>query len=463
MKIDAFVAEIGSTTTVVNAFDGLLTDHPRFLGSGFSPTTVLEGDVNIGLLKAIDDLKAKLNTDHLEAKETFASSSAAGGLKMSVHGLVYDMTVKAAKEAALGAGANIQMITAGLLDTYQIEEIKNAALNIIMIAGGVDYGERKTAIENAKSIAGLKLNIPIIYAGNIQNHQIIKKIFKENDQEDFLYISDNVYPKIDDLQVEKTRKIIQDVFHKHIIQAPGMEKVKSIINHDIIPTPGAVMEASLKLQERIGDLLTVDIGGATTDIHSVAHASDAIEKILIAPEPFSKRTVEGDLGVYVNKDNLIGLIGKDRLCKDLNLDMDSLEKIINHYQVIPDKAQYPLTERLALEAFHRALERHSGYLIKMFNAEGKVLYASGKDLSNVKHIIATGGALTRLKNNRKIIQDVLDHPNEKLLKPSAKSQVWIDHDYIMASIGVLSKKHPEAAVKLLCQSLEIKSCIQESS
>ena len=46
MKADLLVAEIGSTTTVVNAFS---LEPPRFLGQGQSPTTVLEGDVRIGL------------------------------------------------------------------------------------------------------------------------------------------------------------------------------------------------------------------------------------------------------------------------------------------------------------------------------------------------------------------------------------------------------------------------------
>jgi len=461
MEIDALVAEIGSTTTVVNAFDDLDTSHPRFLGSGYYPTTVLEGDVNVGLMGAIEDLKKQLKTDSLLAKETFASSSAAGGLKMSVHGLVYDMTVKAAKEAALGAGANIQMITSGLLDEYQIEEIQTLNLNIIMIAGGVDYGERKTAIENAKRIAALKLNIPIIYAGNIQNQNIIKKIFKDVDQENYLFISNNVYPKIDDLQVDKTRKIIQDVFHKHIIQAPGMEKVKSLINQDIIPTPGAVMEASKLLQKEMGDLITVDIGGATTDIHSVTKGSDAIEKILIAPEPMAKRTVEGDLGVYINKDNLVKIITKEKLCDELKLDLNTLNDILSEYQVIPNLRQYPLTERLTLEAFKQALDRHSGRLIKMFNAGGKVMYAEGKDLTNIKHVIATGGALTRLKNKCEIIKSVLNKKNELKLSPPRNVKIWIDEHYIMASIGVLSKKHPEAALKILQQSLEMKKCIQE--
>ncbi|MFW5889256.1 MAG: GlmL-related ornithine degradation protein [Bacillota bacterium] len=455
MKIDCLVAEIGSTTTVINAFDKLNTNNPIFLGSGYSPTTVLEGDVNIGLNKALNNLKEKLKTSSLLAKETFASSSAAGGLKMSVHGLVYDMTVKAAKEACLGAGANLKMITSGILDNYQLDEIKSLNLNIIMIAGGVDYGERKTAIENAKKIAELKLNIPVIYAGNIQNHNIIKDIFSFNNQLNYLYISDNVYPKIDILQVEKTRQIIQEVFHKHIIKAPGMEKVKTFIKQDIIPTPGAVMESSKLLQKDIGNLLTIDIGGATTDIHSVTNASKQIEKILLAPEPFAKRTVEGDMGIYINKDNIINLIGKEKLIKELNLSEKKLNALLENYQVIPNNLQLPLTERLTLEAFNIALNRHSGRLVKMYTASGKVFYAEGKDLTNVKSIIATGGALTKLKNRSKIIESVINTQNELILRPAKSTKYYIDNDYIMASLGVLSKKHPQAALILLKKSLEL--------
>ena len=34
MFIDILVAEIGSTTTLVNAFNGIETDTPRFIGQG---------------------------------------------------------------------------------------------------------------------------------------------------------------------------------------------------------------------------------------------------------------------------------------------------------------------------------------------------------------------------------------------------------------------------------------------
>src|SRR5690554_6141506 len=114
MKIDILVFEIGSTTTVVNAFD-ISSKLPEFIGQAQAPTSVLQGDVNIGLNEAIKDLKSNLQVNNLEIKETFATSSAAGGLRMTVHGLVYDMTVKAAEQAALGAGANIHFVTGGKL------------------------------------------------------------------------------------------------------------------------------------------------------------------------------------------------------------------------------------------------------------------------------------------------------------------------------------------------------------
>ncbi|MCK5780572.1 MAG: glutamate mutase L, partial [Psychrilyobacter sp.] len=328
MKIDVLVAEIGSTTTVVNAFTGIGEENPKFIGQGQAPTTVVEGDVNLGLMDAISSLKGNLDISELEYDEFLATSSAAGGLKMTVHGLVYDMTAKAAKEAALGAGANIHLVTAGKLRRTDIKKIQELEPNIILLAGGVDYGERDTAIYNAEQLMKLDLEVPIIYAGNIQNQEEIKLIFEENDKLHLLRIVGNVYPKIDTLSIEPVREVIQEVFEEHIVHAPGMERIRELINGPLIPTPGAVMEASKILKETIGDLVTLDVGGATTDIHSVTEGNEDILKILISPEPVAKRSVEGDLGVYVNMDNLVNLVGKKNIMKKLNLEELDLEKLL---------------------------------------------------------------------------------------------------------------------------------------
>ncbi len=454
MKIDALVYEIGSTTTVVNAFDHLNT-NPVFLGQGFSQTSVLQGDVRIGIQKALDDLQVKLNKT-IEANETFACSSAAGGLKMSVHGLVYDMTVKAAKEAALGAGANIRFLTAGKINSYDIATIKSSHLNIILIAGGVDYGETQTALYNAQEIAKLQLQLPVIYCGNKVNQQVIQSIFAANNQSKYLYITENVYPRIDTLQVDEVRLLIQEVFEKHIIKAPGMEHVRDSISGSIIPTPGAVMMASLLAQTQLGDLLCIDVGGATTDIHSVCEDNPEHAKMMLNPEPFAKRTVEGDLGVYLNKDNLIALIGKKKLLTQLNLSNENFETLLTSYQAIPSQEQIPLVKLLTQEALAQSLQRHVGKYITMYGSSGKSKTIEGKDLTQVKTIIATGGALTRLPNGEQIIKDVLQKSNDNLLLPRADFHILIDHDYIMAALGVLSKHYPQAALTLLNKSFGLR-------
>lgn len=457
MKVDVLVAEIGSTTTVVNAFIGLHTDNPVFWAQGQAPTSVYEGDVRIGLQGAVDDLCRKMNIDSLEYDEMLATSSAAGGLKMTVHGLVYDMTAKAAKEAALGAGGILHYITAGKLRRTDIAKIKEINPNLILIAGGVDYGERETAIDNAEKIRALGLKTPIIYAGNIENQEEMKLIFDEESGQK-LYNVENVYPKIDALNVEPCRKVIQDAFEDHITHAPGMEHVRDMVNGPIIPTPGAVMECTKLLYDCLGDLIVLDVGGATTDLHSVATESDKIARIMTSPEPKAKRTVEGDLGVYVNRMKVIESIGEEQMRKDCEKMGIDLEATLESYVAIPKtEAEFKLVERLTKEAVLRAVDRHAGIIRYIYGPSGRSTVAEGKDLTPVKYIIGTGGALTRLPHRVEIMEEIAKN-NETGMKlyPTQHAKILVDNDYIMASLGVLSTRYREAAIRLLEKSLDFK-------
>ena len=456
MKIDVLVAEIGSTTTVVNAFDHLESDSPVFLGQGQAPTSVKEGDVNIGLQAAIEDMKKNLHIENekLEYTNMLATSSAAGGLRMTVHGLVYDMTVKAAKEAALGAGANIHLITAGKLSKVDMIKLDRIKPNIILIAGGVDYGERETALYNSELIAASDLNIPVIYAGNIAVADDVKLIFESYSKEKNLHIVPNVYPKIDILNIEPTREVIQDIFEKHITEAKGMEKIREMVNGPIIPTPGAVMKASKILKDEIGDLVTIDVGGATTDIHSVTEGTEKVNKILVEPEPIAKRTVEGDLGVFINKKNIVDIIKIEKLEKELNMTPEDIEKFTNSDIAIPQTEEHKrFIERLTKEAVIVSINRHAGGYRTYFGGKSDTL-AFGKDLTAVKWIVGTGGALTRLTAREEILNSISQFNRADKLLPTAEAKILIDNNYIMASLGVLSSLNKEAAIKLLLKSLK---------
>ena len=451
MYVDVLVAEIGSTTTVVNAFTDLKGESPRFLGQGFSPTTVESGDVREGLRGAIASLEDNLEVEALEWGEMLACSSAAGGLRMTVHGLVYDMTVKAANEAALGAGAVVKKVTAGELTDSDLKKIREINPNIILLAGGVDYGERATALSNAKKIKALDLGVPVIYAGNVANQEEIEAIF-----EDDVYLVENVYPRIDQLNVEPTRRAIQTVFEQHIIKAPGMGGVRDLVSGEIRPTPGAVMRAAQGLYEIVDDLMAFDVGGATTDVHSVTEGSDEISRLLIAPEPVAKRTVEGDLGVFVNAQNLISRIGSDILRTELEISEENWDEEIPK---IPKEEHHKrLIARLGCEAVRLALSRHAGKTRYLYGPSGRTTIAEGKDLTDVKWVIGTGGVLTQLSVGRQILETTMRKNNPMALYPK-EFEIIIDRDYIMAACGMLFPRYAEGAAKILAASLDLPEAV----
>ena len=450
MFVDVLIAEIGSTTTLVSAFDAL-DDAPRFAGQGQAATSVLEGDVRIGLTNAIDDLKRILGTGTLEYGELLASSSAAGGLKMCVHGLVYDMTVNAARAAALGAGAIVRQTTAGRLTERDISEQRAIRPNLILLAGGTDYGERETALYNAELLAKSGTGAPVLYAGNVQNQTSVKEMFEVAGVP--VYLTENVYPRLDALNIEPTRKIIHEAFERHIVSAPGMEHIRDLVTGSILPTPGAVMEAAMLLYEEIGDLTVLDIGGATTDVHSVTNGSDEIAALLTAPEPFNKRTVEGDLGLYVNARHLIERIGEAKLAIELGIDITEAMK---DYRPIPQtRRQMKLTTRLCLEAGLIAINRHAGRLRHYYTPQGRATAAEGKDLTQIRTLIGTGGALTRLPERERILRSLADcnEGNAMLFPKPGAIKIAFDEQYVMAPLGVLAKTRPEVAKTLLKSTL----------
>ena len=178
-----------------------------------------------------------------------------------------------------------------------------------------------------------------------------------------------------------------------------------------------------------------------------------LAQLLTAPEPFNKRTVEGDLGLFVNAHHLVEQIGEAKLARELGLDFPA---VMQDYQPIPrSQAQFKLTTRLCLEAGLTAINRHAGRLRHYYTPQGRATAAEGKDLTLVKTIIGTGGALTRLPEREAILRKLADcNANGIMLYPKPGGmRLAFDESYIMASLGVLAKTNPQAAKQLLQSTL----------
>jgi len=429
---DILTIEVGSTITKGNAFrlgsseksDGVFTH----LGQAFTATTVAEGDVGLGVDRVLDSLHADLG-ESLQAPHIFINSSAAGGLRMSVHGLTHSMTARAAREAALGAGAIVKLVTVGRIDEYDLDAIREVQPNIILLAGGVDYGEKSIILDNAKSLASLNLQVPVIYAGNAVIRKPVQAIFEAAGIETRL--ADNVFPDVDVLNIDPVRRIIQEAFNQHIIHAPGMTRLAEITDQPILPTPGAVLRGAELFAEAMGDCLVFDVGGATTDVHSVTDGSREWSDRMTEPEPRAKRTVEGDLGVYVNAQNIL----------------DLAEDAVSEFRIDEVKAlpktdrEIALTHWLCTRAVETALRRHAGVIVDLFTPTGKRQIVKGKDLSAVGWVIGTGGALTRIPGGEQILRSICTGPG-KYLFPRPDASILIDRDYLFSAFGTLAHAYP---------------------
>ena len=441
-NIDLLVAEIGSTTTIVNA---LSFYPPYFLARGMHVTTV-DTDVTTGLREAIEDVKRQLHTDTLPQVPMYASSSAAGGLKITAHGLVYNMTAKAAKEASQSAGANVKLITANLLTDEDLAEIARIRPNMIVIAGGTDYGEKNVSYENLLKV--LPLEIPIIYAGNKQNLTRIQAL-----NHPLVTCVENVYPRVDDMNIMPLRQAIYATFETHIVKAKGMEHIKDIVEHAIIPTPGSVMDATLLASQFLKHVVTLDVGGATTDVHSVTEPSQEFSLYMEGNAKIA-RTVEGDLGVYVSRYETLKHMRLASLLHALQCDEATLSHTLENEPFIPvSPLGKALRDQLTYTCVKVALDRHMGDLKRVFTSNGIKMLPEGRDLTEVNAIILTGGALLHAQDAKERVRTYLKDVTDKLA-PRHDVKIYYDTLYLMSSIGVIAKDYPELAKALLHVSLK---------
>ena len=443
-RVDVLVAEIGSTTTVVSAFEGLSDESrdagatPCILGLGVAPTSVSAGDVTIGVLEA--RAQAERQIGPLEPREFLATSSAAGGLRMTVHGLTARMTAMAAREAALGAGGVVEYQTAGKLRRHDLQAIEAARPSLIMLAGGVEGGDVETILYNAEQLTQLSIRPIVIYGGNSavcdEGCGILHRAgFR-------VHVTPNVYPAIDELDIVPARTVIHDAFEEHIIHAPGMERIGELVTGAILPTPGAVLVAAERLAETLGDLVVIDVGGATTDVHSVTDGSIEIAAMQTEPQPHSKRTVEGDLGTYVSAAHVEALI-------------DERERPDHLPPAIPETQEDRRTAvQLARIATVTGVYRHAGTLVHLYTPTGRQTVARGRDLTACRWVVGTGGALTRLPGGVEALQaSCAKNGGERLLPPVDASCV-LDNDYVFAVCGALfSHFDAEPVVQLMLHSI----------
>ena len=449
--------DVGSTYTKVTAVD---LEGPALLGTAAAHTTVAT-NVIAGLDQALTALEAKIGK--LDFIDRFACSSAAGGLRMVACGLTPSLTEKAARMACLGAGAKVIAGFAYKLTEEDATEIASLKPDILLLAGGTDGGNEAVIIHNAALLAALDADFPIVLAGNRNAKAACMELLAGRE----VYPTENVMPRLEQFNATPVQEQVRALFLQRIIHAKGLSQVAEQMTTHLMPTPAAVLLATELLAKGtadtpgIGELLAVDLGGATTDVYSMARGDPTGADTLVKglPEPFAKRTVEGDIGMRYSASGIVETVGAAWIARESGIPEERVCELVaylaDHPDALPDTPEFSVLDRtLASAAVMTAVARHAGTVETVYTIQGPAFAQTGKDLTGVRKLIVTGGAIIHSPWVEDVAKRALfDKKNPTSLRPKA-ADIAIDRSYILASMGLLSQKYPDEALTMMKKELE---------
>ncbi|MCL4181879.1 MAG: glutamate mutase L [Burkholderiaceae bacterium] len=446
----SILIDIGSTYTKAVAVD---LERETIIAATRAPTTA-DTDVRIGIGRVLRSLEPVVG--RIDGSNVIACSSAAGGLRMVSVGLVPELSAEAARRAALGAGAKIVGHFSHRLGSREIAAIADMKPDMVLLAGGTDGGNESTIVHNARMLARGGGKAPVVVAGNRCTHDEIEAVFVDAGVTYRLVA--NVMPTVGTLEVDDCRMAIRDLFIENIVRAKGLDEAMQLIGGIVMATPAAVLTAAHLLgsgcsgEAGLGDIVVVDVGGATTDVYSIARGTPVNPAVTVRglPEPFAKRTVEGDLGVRHNIDALA------ELCRTQGREID--DRIVAAFRSDKERLPQDDVERavdaeLARVAVQSSFERHVGHVERVFGPHGEMLVQKGKDLTRVGAAVGTGGPIIHCGDPAGALRGVLAGSGDRrFLKPDS-ADLYLDHAYVMFAMGLLARSEPAIALRMMKRQL----------
>lgn len=432
----AVCVDFGSTFTkavLVDLGEGRVVaqaGHPTTLPGVAGWTDVLEG---------YDACLAALVEQDPRAGEApaLACSSAGGGLRIAVVGNEELVTAEAGRRVALSSGGKVVRVVA-MADGQDLSDLGDP--DVVLLTGGTDGGNSEVLIAAARELARAWAG-PVVVAGNVDAHSEVSAVLGGLPH----VLADNVVPRIGELAPESARAAVREMFLAHVIGGKHLSARDEFAAMVRGATPDVVLTGVEVLARGVGDVVVVDVGGATTDVHSVIELDpDSVGREVVATTRVT-RTVEGDLGMRWSA--LTTVADHPELA-------DAARRRHDDPGLLPDPGPAGDDERDADEAIARAaaglaLRRHAGRSKVVVSPEGRVVERTGKDLRRAALLVGSGGVLRhgRPGVERRVLAGSIGEVDGGWQLPRSP-RVVVDTQYVLAAVGLLAHEHPESAYRL---------------
>ena len=440
--------DFGSTFTKAALVDELTGE---LMAVASHRTTIPDLSGRGDVLDGLDACRAELARSHpgVADAEVLACSSAGGGLRIAVVGNEQLVTAEAGRRVALSSGGKVVAVLGRVSDDAAYRALGHTTRpDVVLLTGGTDGGDEDGVLLGARRIAASGWQGPVVVAGNSAAQADVVAVLGNLP----VVVTDNVVPRIGVLAPEPARRAIREMFVAHVIGGKRLSRRADFTAMVRGATPDLVLTGVEVLAAETGGngVVVVDIGGATTDVHSVVRLDpeDAgLSREVVASTPVT-RTVEGDLGMRwsalstweAGRD--AGLVGED-------LQPAAVRRTAEPSFLPETDLERQEDEHIAATAATLALRRHVGRSRVVVGPDGRAVERTGKDLREVALLVGSGGVLrhaTRPGVDR--MMAALTGVSPEGYQLPERPSVVVDRQYVLAAVGLLTERRPAAAAAL---------------
>ena len=380
------------------------------------------------------------------ADEVLACSSAGGGLRLAVVGYERSVTAEAGHRVGLSAGAKVVHVAAGPLTTAQVAALRATRPDIILLVGGTDGGNAEVLLHNGSRLAKARLGAPVVVAGNVDAQAEVASSLSSTDRR--FVLTDNVLPQIGVIDPDGARSAIRQVFLRHVIGGKGLSKGPEFAAMVRAATPDAMLRGVETFAASTdGDVMVLDIGGATTDVYSVIspEGEDAVLRKDVVPPLWHARTVEGDLGMRWNAGGVAEAAVVEHLVSGSQTRLRAWAA-----RVEADPAYLPQGDgEVALDL---ALARVAALTAVRRHARPSSPGDPARPLARLAHVIGSGGVLRHSpKGSQDSVLRAVTSDFAGGWKVPTAARTAVDSAYLLFAVGLLADAEghgPEVAARV---------------
>lgn len=163
----------------------------------------------------------------------------------------------------------VAVVNGGLTAT-SLKALRAERPDVVLLLGGTDGGNSAVITNAAAVLAKYKWRRPVVAAGNVDAQPEIRELLSAANVPHV--IAANVVPEIGVFAPDGARAAIREMFLAHVIGGKNLSRDPGFAAMVRAATPDVVLRGVEVLAKLHGDVAVVDIGGATTDVHSVIEA-----------------------------------------------------------------------------------------------------------------------------------------------------------------------------------------------